>query len=321
MQLLTALAVTSDSVATRMLDAATVAHLLTLIRGTDAAVATAALIALSSLAFPDANKAALLAQPELLELLTELASTQPPADMHQLRVAAVRALATLGQNDAVDAAVGKQPLQGRGLRILALDGGGMKGLAEVAMLRAIEARTGLRVHELFDVIGGTSTGCMVAMGVGMMRFTLDEMDDVYLKLGSRVFAQGKAAKQAQGGDAATPTAAAAAAAAKDADVAAGSSATISKDGSVKDVAKGAAAAAPAKESWTESLAKMYRSGEQSMRVAMYGAKYSAELFEMLLRERTDLHTLGCATYMVLPCITVTTAAWWWLLSLGRLRKC
>jgi predicted acylesterase/phospholipase RssA len=96
----------------------------------------------------------------------------------QVRAAAVRGLAVLGQNSVVDAAVGRKPIRGRGLRILSLDGGGMKGMAEVTVLRELEARTGKRVHELFDLIGGTSTGGMIAVGVGALRLTLDNMDKV-----------------------------------------------------------------------------------------------------------------------------------------------
>lgn len=60
-------------------------------------------------------------------------------------------LAVLGQNDTVDRAVGKRPVQGRGLRVLALDGGGMKGMTEVTMLRELERRTGASIRDLFDV--------------------------------------------------------------------------------------------------------------------------------------------------------------------------
>jgi hypothetical protein len=66
-------------------------------------------------------------------------------------MAALRVLAVLGQHRLVDAANGKRAISGRGLRVLALDGGGMKGMTEVTMLREIEKRTGKRMHELFDV--------------------------------------------------------------------------------------------------------------------------------------------------------------------------
>ena len=58
----------------------------------------------------------------------------------------------------------------QGLRILAVDGDGMKGLATVQILKEIEKGTGKRIHELFDLICGTSTGGMldVALGIKLM---------------------------------------------------------------------------------------------------------------------------------------------------------
>lgn len=83
-----------------------------------------------------------------IDVMRSLRQTMPFA---QVRAAAVRVLAVLGQNDKVDKAVGKRAVRGRGLRILALDGGGMKGMTEVTMLRELERRTGTSIRELFDV--------------------------------------------------------------------------------------------------------------------------------------------------------------------------
>ena len=44
----------------------------------------------------------------------------------RVRVAATRALAVLGEGEAVRRAVGRSPLAGRGVRVLSMDGGGMK---------------------------------------------------------------------------------------------------------------------------------------------------------------------------------------------------
>ncbi len=55
-------------------------------------------------------------------------------------------------------ALGVPPIRGRGIRVLAMDGGGMKGLALVDLLRAIEQRAGAPLWQLFDIVGGTSTG-------------------------------------------------------------------------------------------------------------------------------------------------------------------
>ena len=52
-----------------------------------------------------------------------------------------------------------------GSRILCLDGGGVKGLVQIEMLRQIEQRTGKRIVELFDWIVGTSTGGIIALAL------------------------------------------------------------------------------------------------------------------------------------------------------------
>jgi hypothetical protein len=47
-----------------------------------------------------------------------------------------------------------------GTRVLTLDGGGIRGIVELALLRALEKEIGLgiQISELFDIIVGTSTG-------------------------------------------------------------------------------------------------------------------------------------------------------------------
>jgi len=48
-----------------------------------------------------------------------------------------------------------------GLRLLSLDGGGVRGIIEILILKAIHERVGLpklAFHELFDLVVGTSTG-------------------------------------------------------------------------------------------------------------------------------------------------------------------
>ncbi len=59
-----------------------------------------------------------------------------------------------------------------GARVLFLDGGGVKGLAQIESLIQIEQKTGRRITELFDWIVGTSTGAIIALGLvyGMYRY-------------------------------------------------------------------------------------------------------------------------------------------------------
>ncbi|CAH8676907.1 unnamed protein product [Schistosoma rodhaini] len=50
-----------------------------------------------------------------------------------------------------------------GLRVLSLDGGGMRGLVIVQLLRALEIASGKKITELFDWIIGTSTGAAISL--------------------------------------------------------------------------------------------------------------------------------------------------------------
>ncbi len=47
---------------------------------------------------------------------------------------------------------------------------------------------------------------------------------------------------------------------------------------------GAAAAKEEEAGWRDSLYRAYKSGQQSMRVAVYGCKHDAAMFEELLKE-------------------------------------
>lgn len=91
--------------------------------------------------------------------------------------------ATVGENENLRRAIRGRPVPKRGLRILSMDGGGMKGLATVRILKQIEKGTGKRIHELFDLIGGTSTGGMLAVALGVKLMTLDECEEIYKNLG------------------------------------------------------------------------------------------------------------------------------------------
>jgi hypothetical protein len=88
-----------------------------------------------------------------------------------------------GENEYLRRAVKGRPVAKQGLRILSMDGGGMRGLATVQMLRRIEQGTGRRIHEMFDLICGTSTGGMLACALGIKQMNLDECEEIYKSLG------------------------------------------------------------------------------------------------------------------------------------------
>jgi hypothetical protein len=71
-----------------------------------------------------------------------------------------------------------------GYRILALDGGGVRGLIEIGILRAIDAElmSKIPIQHFFDLVGGTSTGALVAMGLVLNNWTLQECRSKYTLL-------------------------------------------------------------------------------------------------------------------------------------------
>lgn len=148
--------------------------------------ASGAMRALGNLAFESNNATKICNKVDLrmmLEREAQHSSSHKPTGSEALRV-----LAILGENRAVDRALGKAegPYR-RGVRILSMDGGGMKGLATIKMLERIESGTGKRIHELFDIIGGTSTGGVLAVALGVRRMTLQQCREIYTRLSKNVF--------------------------------------------------------------------------------------------------------------------------------------
>ncbi len=52
-------------------------------------------------------------------------------------------------------------------RILSIDGGGIKGVFPAAFLANIEQTVGRSVSDYFDLVVGTSTGGIIALGLGL----------------------------------------------------------------------------------------------------------------------------------------------------------
>ncbi|KZT31095.1 FabD/lysophospholipase-like protein, partial [Sistotremastrum suecicum HHB10207 ss-3] len=76
-----------------------------------------------------------------------------------------------------------------------LDGGGIRGYSELLMLEAIMERIkeqkGMETTPLpcsyFDVIGGTSTGGIIALMLGPLKMSVADALKVYENLGKAVF--------------------------------------------------------------------------------------------------------------------------------------
>jgi patatin-like phospholipase/acyl hydrolase len=69
---------------------------------------------------------------------------------------------------------------------LSLDGGGLRGIFSAAVLAGLEDDLGTTITDHFDLIAGTSTGGIIALGLGLgMRPR--EIVELYADLGPRVF--------------------------------------------------------------------------------------------------------------------------------------
>ena len=79
-------------------------------------------------------------------------------------------------------------------RILALDGGGLRGILSLGLLQKVEndlrerhqAGDDFRLCHYFDLIAGTSTGAIIAATLAM-GWTVEEIRKRYMSLGERVF--------------------------------------------------------------------------------------------------------------------------------------
>ena len=78
-------------------------------------------------------------------------------------------------------------------RILALDGGGIRGLFTVQLLKRLETIIREKTHnpharlcDYFHLVGGTSTGAIIASAIATGK-TADELNDIYRELGKVIF--------------------------------------------------------------------------------------------------------------------------------------
>jgi hypothetical protein len=70
--------------------------------------------------------------------------------------------------------------------ILCLDGGGMRGILTIQLLKALEATAGMPCYELFDMVAGTSTGAIIA-GLIATGHNAAAIETMYENLVSQVF--------------------------------------------------------------------------------------------------------------------------------------
>src|SRR5438105_7913756 len=82
---------------------------------------------------------------------------------------------------------------GKMLRVLSIDGGGIRGIIPAMLLAEIEKRTGKRTADLFDIIAGTSTGGILALALTKPdsskrpEYAAVDLIDIYLREGTAIF--------------------------------------------------------------------------------------------------------------------------------------
>ena len=65
-------------------------------------------------------------------------------------------------------------------RILSLDGGGVRGVITLQLLKHIEDSYNIVLHEYFDMFAGTSTGALIAGLIAYKKMSANEiLDKVY----------------------------------------------------------------------------------------------------------------------------------------------
>lgn len=79
------------------------------------------------------------------------------------------------------------------MRVLSIDGGGIRGIVPATVLASLEARAGRPTSALFDLIAGTSTGGILALALsapdasGAPRWSAAQVVDLYREEGPRIF--------------------------------------------------------------------------------------------------------------------------------------
>jgi uncharacterized protein len=85
------------------------------------------------------------------------------------------------------------------VKILSIDGGGIRGIIPAVVLAEIERKTGKQISELFDMVAGTSTGGILALGLtkpsldnpNKAEYSATQLIEFYRKEGKRIFQNGQ----------------------------------------------------------------------------------------------------------------------------------
>jgi len=80
----------------------------------------------------------------------------------------------------------------KSIKVLSIDGGGIRGIIPAIILAELQRRLGKNLYEVFDLIAGTSTGGIIALGIGTrgnkgQPYTPDELLNLYVQNGPAIF--------------------------------------------------------------------------------------------------------------------------------------
>lgn len=144
-----------------------------------------------------------------------------------------------------------------GVRVLSLDGGGMKGLSTIRLLRGIEHAAKRPLQEIFDLVIGTSTGALLAVALMVKGMSLDECEAVYKEVGNKVFKNPLHSAES-----------------KD-----------SEDGNGNK-------AAETSESWANVLYRSLHMKTEHVRAVVVGCKHDTSTYEEILKDRCSMEHVG-----------------------------
>ncbi|MFC7322697.1 CBASS cGAMP-activated phospholipase [Halobacillus campisalis] len=72
------------------------------------------------------------------------------------------------------------------MRMLCIDGGGIRGVLPIAVLRELEKETGCMIGEKFDLIAGTSTGSIIGASIALDK-SMEDILGYYETYGEKIF--------------------------------------------------------------------------------------------------------------------------------------
>lgn len=94
-------------------------------------------------------------------------------------------------------------MQKPAFKILSIDGGGIRGIIPCTILEFIEKQTKRPIHQLFDLMAGTSTGGIITAGLCTPKQNADiphtatEMAQIYLTYGKTIFGKRQSSRIAR----------------------------------------------------------------------------------------------------------------------------